>query len=132
MLASCCCCVSWLFFSLCRIPACLLCCLVSFSAEFMFAFTVVEGWAALFGTTLSLLLTCLPCCLVSLSEKSLLGIAVVAGCATIMQSCCWVCYFWCSSASWFYSWWLGFGFRTLACSFDILVRLLASAGWVLA
>jgi hypothetical protein len=29
-------------------------------------------------------------------------------------------------------WWLGFGFETLAYSFAILVRLLASAGWVLA
>jgi hypothetical protein len=56
---------------------------------------------------------------------------------------CWVCCcshhvvelvacFWCSSASWFYFWWLGFGFRTLACSFAILVRLFAPTRWVLA
>jgi len=80
----CCCCVSWLFFSLCRIPACLLYCLVAFSAEFLFAFTIVAGWAALYSAALSWLLTCLPYCLVFLSAESLLGIAVVAGCATIM------------------------------------------------
>jgi len=58
--------------------------LVAFSAEFLFAFTIVAGWAALYRTALSWLLTCLPYCLVFLSAESLLGIAVVAGCATIM------------------------------------------------
>jgi hypothetical protein len=81
------------------------------------------------GLLLSCLLACLPCCLVSLSVEFLLGFADIAGCATIVQSCYWVCCFWYSSAGRSYSWWLGFGFRTLACA--ILVRLLASARKVL-
>ena len=72
-----------------------------------------------------------PCCLV-LSVDFLL---VVAGCAVLcnhiagfamfLVQFCWLalffmagfcsgcCLFWCSSASCFYSWWLGFGFKTL-------------------
>ena len=89
-----------------------------------------------------------PCCLV-LSAEFLI---VIAGCAVLCSHAagfamflvqfCWLalffmagfcpgyCLFRCSSASCFYSWWLGFGFKTLACPFACMVRLLASGGWV--
>jgi len=58
----------------------------------------------------------------------MLVIVIVAGCVVLCSHAAGfaVC-FWCSSANWFYFWWLRFGFRTLACSFAIMVRLLASA-----
>jgi len=71
---------------------------------------------------------CLPCCLIFLSVEFLLVIVIVAGCVVLCSHAAGfaVC-FWCSSASWFYFWWLRFGFRTLVYFFAIMVRLLVSA-----